>query len=86
MTAKPRDPGGRLHQLADHLPDADRATPRFVEAFVSQRDPFLASLRAAPDEDEELTGEELRAIREGAADIKAGRVHSSEEIAREFGL
>ena len=63
-----------------------RWTDRFTEALASQRDPFTASLLAAPEEDEALGDKELRAIREGDADIEAGKVHGSDEIAKEFGL
>lgn len=37
-------------------------------------------------EAEVLTEEDIEAIKEGLEDVKAGRIHSLEEIAKEFGV
>jgi hypothetical protein len=44
-----------------------------------------AFLRDAPWDDEPLTEEELKAIREAREDVRAGRVISNEELRRELG-
>ena len=81
------DPREELQRLVARLPEPIvPAALRAVTELAIQRDPFLANLLAAPEEDEELTDGARRAIREGGADIDAGRVHSTEEIEREFGL
>lgn len=87
MAEKRRDLRGQLNRLVAGLPDADvRTTLRFVEAPRSLRDSVLASLLAAPPEDEELGAEELEAIRAGDADIEGGRIHTAQTIERDFGL
>ena len=81
------DPREELQRLVARLPEPIvPAALRAVTELAIQRDSFRASLLAAPEEDEELTAGARQAIREGDAEIDAGRVHSTEEIKREFGL
>ncbi len=81
------DPREQLQRLVARLPEPIvPAALRAVTELAAQRDPFLASVLAAPEEHEELTEVARRAIREGDADIDAGRVHTIDEIEREFGL
>ena len=84
MDGKPRE---ELQRLVARLPEPIvPAALRAVTELAIQRDPFLAKLLAAPADDEELSDQARQAIREGDADIDAGRVHNTEEIEREFGL
>ncbi|MCY4627280.1 MAG: hypothetical protein OXE58_06900 [Acidobacteria bacterium] len=84
MDANPRQ---ALQRLVARLPEPIvPAALRAVTELAIQRDPFLANVLAAPEENEELTDWARRAVQEGDADIDAGRVHSTEEIKREFGL
>ena len=77
----------RLLEIMARLPDADvEATLQFAAELASRRDPLLASLLAAPEEDEELSSEERRGLEEGLADHRAGRVFSSDQVKRELGL
>ena len=52
---------------------------------ADQRDSFLAELLAAPEGDEPLSDAAREAIRDGEADVEAGRIHSMEDLEREFG-
>jgi len=84
MDANPRE---ELQRLVARLPEPIvPAALRAVTELAIQRDPFLGNLLDAPEEDEELTEGARRAIREGDAHIDASKVHSTEEIEREFGL
>ena len=81
------DPREELQRLVAGLPEAIvPAALRAVTELAVQHDPFLAHLLAAPEETKELTDRARQAIREGDADIDADRVHTTEEIEREFGL
>lgn len=76
-----------LHRLVDELPepDVDTAT-RVLEALRATADPVLRSLLTAPEENEPISDEERAAIEEGMEDIRAGRVHSLDEVKKELGL
>ena len=81
------DPREELQRLVARLPESIvPAALRAVTELAIQRDPFLVDLLAAPEEDEELTDGARQAVRDGDADIDAGRVHSTEEIEQECGL
>ena len=81
------DPREELQHLVARLPEPMvPAALCAVTELVNQHDPFLANLLAAPEEDEELTAGARQAMQEGDADMDAGRVHSAEEIEREFGI
>jgi hypothetical protein len=47
-------------------------------------DPVLREFLAAPDDDEDLTDEDIAAIEEGKADVAAGRVVTREQIERRW--
>ena len=84
MDGKPRE---ELQRLVARLPEPIvPAALRAVTELAIQRDPFLANLLAAPSDDEELSDRARQAIREGDADIAAGRVHSTQDLEREVGL
>jgi hypothetical protein len=51
-----------LHRLVDALPD--ESLPAAAILLRRAQDPTVAKLDAAPYDDEELTGEDLRAIKE----------------------
>ena len=76
-----------LKELIDDLPDRDLyAVKRYIQFLNYVDDPVAMSMAEAPLDDEPLTDEEIAAIAEGKADVKAGRLVSHEEIMREFGL
>jgi hypothetical protein len=70
-----------LHRLVDELPDAaaDEAARRLTEL----RDPVLAALLNAPDDDEPVTDEDLTAIAEAEEDIARGDVLTLAEWRRQ---
>ncbi len=81
------DPREELQRFVARLPEPIvPAALRAVTELAIEHDPFLANLLAAPEEDEELTERARQAMREGDADIDAGRVRGTYEIEREFGL
>jgi hypothetical protein len=51
-----------LHRLVDELPDDSLSSAAIL--LRRARDPVAAKLDAAPYDDEELTDEDLRAVRE----------------------
>ena len=76
-----------LKELIDDLPDRDLyAVKRYIQFLNYVDDPVAMSMAEVPPDDEALTDEEIAAIAEGKADIKAGRLISHEEVVREFGL
>ncbi len=58
-----------LHRLIDELPDDQ--LERLLERI---EDPVLRAIEFAPIDDEPETPEEAAAVREGLADIEAGRL------------
>jgi len=81
------DPREELQRLVARLPEPIvPAALRAVTELVIQRDPILANLLAAPEEDEELTDGARQAMQAGDADIDAGRVHSTEQIEQKLGM
>lgn len=78
----------RLHRLIGSLPAGEfRVSERSLE-FLQHvgNDSLYRRLMAVPLDDEPETPEEQDAVREGLADIRAGRTVSHEEIRREFDL
>ncbi|MBI4504565.1 MAG: hypothetical protein HY691_03440 [Chloroflexi bacterium] len=74
-----------LRRLVDQLPESELHTARrFLLRCV--HDPLLRKLLEAPEDDEELTEEDVVALAEAYEDIKAGRVYTLEEVKRELGL
>jgi hypothetical protein len=68
---------GELVILQESVP----GDPSVLDAI---RDPVLREFLAAPEDDEELTDEDIAAIEEGKADIAAGRVVTHEELERRW--
>jgi hypothetical protein len=59
-----------LHRLVDELPD--ESVNAAVVLLTRAKDPVLATLQAAPFDDEPETGEERSAVAEARADRKRG--------------
>ncbi|MDR3553865.1 MAG: hypothetical protein P4L55_03840 [Syntrophobacteraceae bacterium] len=75
----------RLHELVDALPASKVETVhRYLEALADEA--FLDALRNAPEDDEPLTEEDLKAIAEAEEDIRQGRTTPWEEVKKELGL
>jgi len=63
------------------------AVRNFLESILTHNiDPTVLSLLSADIDDEPLTPDEERAIREAEKDIAEGRVFSLEEVKKELGL
>jgi hypothetical protein len=78
----------RLHELVDALPE-DEIEPakKYLESLVSKEcDPVLQEFLNAPEDDEPLTEEELKAIEEGEEAIARGETRDLDEVLREYGL
>ena len=75
----------RLHKLVDALPENQvEAAKKYLESLADKA--FLEALRNAPEDDEPLTEDELRAIEEGREAVKRGETTPLEDVMREFGL
>ena len=66
------------------LPPMEESAPDSVAIRDAIEDPVLREFLAAPEDDEDLTDEEIAAIEEGKADIAAGRIVTHEEIMRRW--
>ena len=75
-----------LHELVDQLPEAEVTTAkRFLEYLRdTHNDPVLRSPIEAPADDESLTPEDIAAIEQGKADIRACRYLTSQEAKRQL--
>ena len=81
------DPREELQRLVARLPEPIvPAALRAVTELAVQRDPFLAHVLAAEEDDEELNEVGRRMLAEAQDDSQAGRTHSLEEVERELGL
>ena len=70
-----------LHKLVDHLPECEWEVSYWVLlAHLKQHDPLLWRLMTAPEDDEELTEEEIHAIEEGKEDFRNGNWITQEEL------
>jgi hypothetical protein len=77
----------RVHQLVDDMHAGELETVETFVEFVHERgDPVLRKLMNAPYDDEPVTPEEEEAVREALEDVAAGRMHSLEDVKKEFGL
>ncbi|MGE3911290.1 MAG: hypothetical protein AB7K36_18180 [Chloroflexota bacterium] len=86
----------QLHVLLDELRDDDlTAAQAFLEFLVTRKgdaaakgdladDPVLRAFLGAPEDDEDLSDEDVRAIDEGKADVAAGNVVTLAEIERRW--
>lgn len=85
MEPRNTEPRTTLHTLVDELPEQEiPAARRFLE-FLRQQpsdDPLRRALDNAPLDDEELTAEDLAAIREGLEEKVRGEVIPHEEVKR----
>lgn len=73
-----------LHQLVDALDDPGaQALLRYARALVA--DPVLRTLETAPEDDEELTEEELASVAQAEEDFHAGRRITLEALERKLG-
>jgi predicted transcriptional regulator len=72
-----------LHRLIDHLPERElEAIHRFAgHVRFSSEHPAMRAILSAPLDDEPETPEEAEAVREGLADLAAGRVIPDADLA-----
>jgi len=75
-------PKERLYQLIDELPEAELHTAeRFLQYLRDKaRDPLLRAFMEAPEDDEPLTEEDLRAIAEAEEELARGEGIPWEEV------
>ncbi len=85
-----------LHIMLDSVPDEDLDDARQVlKEFLEARErrspgqkmtaeEHLQWLRSLPEEDYEMTDEEKASLALGREDIRAGRVHTFEDVAKEL--
>jgi len=75
-----------LHKLVDNLPDSALSEAgRLLASLCHDNDPVWKAAMEAPEDDEPLTDEDIKAIEEAREDIKHGRTISNEELRRELG-
>lgn len=77
-----------LHQLVDELPEGETLdAKRFLKFLIARSgDPVLQAFLNAPEDDESLDEEEMKALEEGERAAAQGETQSLEEVMREFGL
>ncbi|MBI4312598.1 MAG: hypothetical protein HY681_12575 [Chloroflexi bacterium] len=76
-----------LRRLIDQLPESELvAAHRYLCYLRDESDPVRQTFLNAPLDDEPLTEEDSKAIKEGKEDIKAGRVYALEQVKAELGL
>lgn len=77
-----------LYDLIDRIPESELPAVRSYLRYLAEvaTDPVLRNLLNAPLDDEPETEEERQAVQEAKEDLAAGRVVSTDEIKREFGL
>ena len=66
-----------LHTILDSIPEDRLDAAR--DALAALADPVLLALLTAPEDDEPLTDEDLRALEEARADREAGRTITLDE-------
>ncbi len=77
----------RVHRLVDEMHEGELETVETLVEFVHERgDPVRRKLLNAPYDDEPVTPDEEEAVREAWEAVKAGDVHTMEEVKRELGL
>ena len=77
----------QLVRLAQRVPDDEiPAGVRYLEYLTNRADPCLQFLLGVPEVDHESSEECERGLQEGWDDIRAGRVYSADESARELVL
>ena len=78
------DPKQQAHELIDRMPSYQVSA--VVGLLETMLDPFARALANAPFEDEPVSDEEAREIRESRASFARGEGVSHEEVLAEFGL
>ena len=69
----------------EDLPEDEiQAATRYLQRLRDRRDPVLAALLNAPEDDEPETDHERQAVAKAMADLEAGRVVTSAEILDEL--
>ncbi|HEU5423869.1 MAG TPA: hypothetical protein VFU72_10045 [Nitrolancea sp.] len=82
MIAPTRDD---LHHFIDQLSDEDlRLAAGVLLTLLAERDPLLAALLVAPEDDEPLTPDELAAIERSRAELDRGASVPWEQVRREL--
>ncbi len=71
-----------LHTMLDAIPEDRLAAAR--EALAALADPVWLALMNAPEDDEPLTDEDLKALDEAREDREHGRTISLDEYARQL--
>jgi len=76
-----------VRKLVDDVPEAElHAAARYLQYLRDREDPLVRALMDAPEEDEPISDEERAAIEEGMEDLRAGRVHSLDDVKKELDL
>lgn len=87
MSAVPAREREEAHRLLELVPDEDMPTVRRMLAGLARKDPVLAALEAAPEDDEgELSEDAIAGIEQARRSIAQGRTLSTEELCRQLGL
>jgi hypothetical protein len=74
-----------LHDLIDRIPEEEvPAAKRFLE-YLTISPAYRSALTASPD-DEPLTQADVSAMVRAREEVRTGKVHSHDEILREFGM
>ncbi len=75
-----------LHRLLDDLPESELDLARGLLEVLRKhaRESFRRALEEAPEDDEPLTEEDLRAIAEAKAEVARGNVVSWEQVQAEL--
>ena len=75
-----------LHQLIDQIPDEEvHSVRRYVEFIRNiNDDPVSRLIDNAPPDDEPVSAENVKALDEAYADMKAGRMIPHEEVRRRW--
>jgi hypothetical protein len=66
--------------------DLDAAMRMLRGLLAAAEDPVVRAFLEAPEDDEDLSPEDLEALAEADADVAAGRVLSDAEFCRRLGL
>ncbi|MDQ7064298.1 MAG: hypothetical protein Q9P90_08620 [candidate division KSB1 bacterium] len=78
----------KLHELVDALPEDEiQAAQRFLEFLLEQENQrrFANAFENAPEEAQDISPEEMKAIEEGEKDLRAGRVKSFDRVMKALG-
>ena len=75
----------RLHGMIDRLPESELgAIEEYLNRFCGEHDPVLKAFMEAPEVDEPLSDEDIRAIEEAEEEIARGEYVSWEEVRAEM--